>query len=104
MSSLSDNAVSYGVGLLGGVVAGVLIGVLFAPKSGEEMRKDLMEVTDKLCSENDALSKCKDSSIDLVNRTKYTVEKQLNKVLEAVRAGKMAAAKRREELDAGYNY
>jgi len=104
MSSLSDNAVSYGVGLLGGVVAGVLVGVLFAPKSGEEMRKDLMEVTDKFCSENDALCKCKDSSLELINKTKYSVEKQLNKVLEAVRAGRMAAAKRREELETGYNY
>jgi len=104
MSNFSDNAVSYGVGLIGGVIAGVVLGVLFAPKSGAEMRKDLMEVTDKLCSEHDTLAKCKDSSLDLINRSKYSVEKQFNKIYEAVKAGKMAAAKRREELETGYNY
>lgn len=38
-----DNAGSFGMGLLVGAVAGLVVGLLFAPKSGRETRAMLKE-------------------------------------------------------------
>ena len=43
MCKASDSSVSFGVGLLFGVLAGVAGGILLSPKSGEEMRKEIKE-------------------------------------------------------------
>lgn len=37
--SNKNNSISFGMGLIAGVVGGILAGVLYAPKSGEESRK-----------------------------------------------------------------
>ena len=42
--SKEDNSVSFGVGLLLGVVGGVIAAVLYAPKSGEETREMIKDV------------------------------------------------------------
>ncbi|OGI22539.1 MAG: hypothetical protein A2287_08340 [Candidatus Melainabacteria bacterium RIFOXYA12_FULL_32_12] len=104
MSKVADNSVSFGVGLLFGVIAGVVAGVLAAPKSGEEMRQELKETVSNLSQENKELTSCTSISVDLINKMKYTIEKQISKINDAVKAGKMAAAKRKEELESGCNY
>lgn len=103
MSKGSDNSVSFGVGLLFGVLAGVVGGVLLSPKPGEEMRSELKDAVKGLCNENKDVDCCKSISIDMINKMKYTVEKQISKVHDAIKAAKMAAAKRKEELESGYN-
>ena len=40
---MSKKSYMFGIGLLAGVVGGVIAGVLFAPKSGEESRRELKE-------------------------------------------------------------
>ena len=42
--SKEDSSISFGVGLLLGVVGGVIAACLYAPKSGEETRKDVENV------------------------------------------------------------
>ena len=42
--SKEGSSISFGVGLLMGVVGGVIAAVLYAPKSGEETRKDVENV------------------------------------------------------------
>jgi gas vesicle protein len=100
---MSKDSVSFGMGLLFGIVAGVAAGVVLAPKSGEEMRQDLKNVIQNISNE-DEINNCKNVSIDMINRMKYTIEKQLLKVNDAIKAGKMAAAKRREEMESGYSF
>ena len=39
--SKEDSSISFGVGLLLGVVGGVIAACLYTPKSGEEARKDV---------------------------------------------------------------
>jgi gas vesicle protein len=75
---MSKDSVSFGMGLLFGIVAGVAAGVVLAPKSGEEMRQDLKNVIQNISNE-DEINNCKNVSIDMINRMKYTIEKQLLK-------------------------
>ena len=37
----NNNSISFGLGLFAGVVGGILAGVMYAPKPGEESRKEL---------------------------------------------------------------
>lgn len=103
MSKGSDSSISFGVGLLFGVLAGVAAGVFFAPKSGKETRQELINITSNI-NKGQKLDNCRSASVDMINRMKYTIEKQLNKINDAIKAGKMAAAKRKEEFESGYNY
>jgi gas vesicle protein len=105
MSNESDNSVSFGIGLLFGVLAGVAAGILYSPKSGTEMRQDLREIVNDLSGEiKPDIEGTKIASTDLINRVKCTVENQISKINSALKAGKMAAAKRREELESGINF
>jgi len=105
MSNRSDSSVSFGVGLLFGVLAGVATGILFSPKSGEEMRRDLKEIVSDIKGEiNPDIIGTKNVSTDLINKIKYTIENQINKINSALKAGRLAAAKHKEELESGINF
>jgi len=105
MSQENDNAVSFGVGILAGILAGVAAGVLFAPKPGEETRKELKEVADRLTNNvTPEVTKAKDVGLEMLEKFKFSVEKQLNKLQEAIKASKMASAKEREAAESGYDY
>jgi len=105
MSGKSDNALAFGIGTLIGVLAGVAVAVLFSPKSGEEMRKDLRIAAKKIIKENtpNIVYTNRINSAALV-RLQYTIESQFNKVIDTLKAGRMAAAKRKEELESAYKY
>ncbi|MFH0702523.1 MAG: YtxH domain-containing protein [bacterium] len=105
MSRNSDNSVSFGIGILFGVLTGVAAGILFSPKSGEKMREELKETVNKFSKDIPSdLAKTKTVSLDMINKLKYTIEKQIVRINESIKAGKMAAAKTKEELESGYNY
>lgn len=88
------------VGLLLGAVGGVTVGLLTAPKSGREFRGDLKEGAKAV---PERVSELMDDTLDLyasgVNYAQLAVEEQTMRVKRAVAAGKLAAAKKREELD-----
>lgn len=88
------------VGLFFGAVGGVTVGLLMAPKSGKELRGDLKESAKAL---PERASELMDDTLDLyasgVNYAQLAVEEQTMRVKRAVQAGKLAAAKKREELD-----
>lgn len=103
MPKNSEGSISFGMGLLIGVVGGVVAGLLYTPKSGVEIRDDIRKAAG-LPEKEPELVYTKMASINLINRVKFTLEKQLYRVNEAVKAAKMASAKRKEELESGYNY
>ena len=48
MCRKEDNSFGFAMGILAGMVGGVIAGILFAPKSGEESRKELKQTIDEL--------------------------------------------------------
>jgi gas vesicle protein len=88
------------VGLLLGALGGVTVGLLTAPKSGKQLRGELKDSAREL---PERVSELMDDTLDLyasgVNYAQLAVEEQTMRVKRAVAAGKLAAAKKREELD-----
>lgn len=102
MSQKTDNSLSFGMGILFGVLGGIATGLLLSPKSGEEMRKDLKIKTDNLIKEIPSKTvEVKKTNITAIEKLQYAIESRLNKVIDAAKAGRMAAAKRKEEMEAG---
>ena len=91
------NSIAFAMGILAGVAGGVLLGVAFAPKSGEESRKDLKEafkaVADKC---NPEIDKVKKQAIDVIKSTKYKIEEECKKIADNIKAEKLANAKKIE--------
>lgn len=89
-------------GLLLGAVGGATIAILTAPKSGTEMRGHLKETARTM---PDRVTNIVDDSIDLyatgVNYLQVLMEEQTMRLKRAVAAGKLAAAKKREEIETG---
>lgn len=93
---------SWLVGLLLGLMGGAAIAILTAPKSGSEIRGKLRETAEDL---PERVSELVDDSLDLyasgVNYLQLVMEEQTMRLKRAVAAGKLAAAKKREELELG---
>ncbi len=64
-----------------GSLAGVVLGMLFAPKAGKELRKDIRSKTD-----------------DMIERGKESYQTQSKKVQEALETSKQAAAQKSNEI------
>jgi len=76
---------------LGGAVAGAIAGVLFAPKAGDETRRELKRYARK--TEEELIEKAKEARAALDNaieRGKHVLSEKRAAVEAAVRAGKDA--------------
>lgn len=93
---------SWMFGLMLGICGGATIAILTTPKSGTEIRGQLRETARDL---PDRMSELVDDSLDLyasgVNYLQLVMEEQTMRLRRAVAAGKLAAAKKREELELG---
>ena len=85
-----NKAFMFSMGLIAGVVGGIVAGVLYAPKSGEESRKELKDAACDLY-EKQALE-----SVDLM---KYKLERQFRKLNNSVKSKKMQKAKELEDIE-----
>lgn len=99
----SNNGFGLGSWLFGlflGALGGVTVALLTTPKSGKELRGTLRESAKAI---PERASELLDDTLDLyasgVNYAQLAVEEQSMRVKRAVAAGKLAAAKKREELD-----
>jgi gas vesicle protein len=89
---MSDNGKIIGALLLG-AAAGAALGLLFAPSSGEELRKkikdnsgDLMdELSDKINEGKEMLAGLKDKAVSKAEDLKGRAESELNNVKDKVR-------------------
>jgi len=105
MSRKTEDALAFGIGTLIGVLTGVAAAILFSPKSGEEMREDLKVAAKKIINENNPNTIYTNRiNTAALARLQYTIESQFNKVIDTIKAGRMAAAKRKEELESAYRY
>lgn len=86
MSKNSDDSMIFVAGTLMGVVAGVLAGLFLSPRSGKEMREEIVK---KMSSES-------------MQKIKENFEHQVNKIYDSVKASRLAAAKVKEEEQTGY--
>jgi gas vesicle protein len=78
------------------------VALLTAPKPGKEIRG---QITDTAKNMPDRVNELVDDSLDLyasaLNYLQLVVEEQTMRLKRAVAAGKLAAAKKREELELG---
>ena len=83
---------------LGGAVAGAVAGILFAPKSGEETRRELKGYARK--TEEELIEKAKEARAaldDVIERGKHFVTEKRGEVEAAVKAGKEAMKENMEK-------
>ena len=98
--SKEDSSISFGVGLLLGVVGGVIAAVLYAPKSGEETRKDVENViTDLAQKYTPEIKEAKRQAMTSIDVMRYRLEQQYNKINETIKAKQIAKAKEKESND-----
>ncbi len=97
MSKEMDTSISFGLGLLAGVVGGIVAGVLLAPKSGDEARADLVEKATKI-KENfpKKIEHAKKKSLRSIEKTKASIENIIEDIQDSMKAQKMASAKEKE--------
>ena len=92
-----SNSIAFAMGILAGVAGGVLLGVVFAPKSGEESRKEVKEAFKTIVDKcNPEINKVKEQAIDVIKSTKYKIEAECKKIADNIKAEKLANAKKIE--------
>ena len=93
---------SWLVGLCIGMVGGITLALLTTPKSGSEVRSVIRDTTQLMPNRAGQLV---DDSLDLyasaLNYIQLIIEEQTLAIKRAVAATKLAAAKKREELELG---
>ena len=99
------------VGILVGAVAGAVTALLYAPKRGDEMRKDIKDraaqaggkARDIWNDTKDQTSKLAgtvaDRSKQMRERGREMVDSGASRIREAVKSGRQAAREKREELE-----
>jgi gas vesicle protein len=84
-----------------GFVVGASLALLFAPKSGEQLRSDIGGAVDGLKDKAEqVLDDLQGSASDLVTRSKSTLEKTRENIVRSVEAGKEAYVQKKDELTA----
>ncbi len=99
-----DKSFSFAMGLLAGVVGGIVAGVLYAPKSGEESRKELKEAACELYEKHaPQIEEAKKQAMESVDLMRYKLERQFRKINNSVKSKKMLKAKELEDIENGEN-
>jgi gas vesicle protein len=82
---------------LGGAIAGAVAGILFAPKSGEETRRELKGYARKTEEEIEKAKHARAALDDAIERGKHFVAEKRADVEAAVKTGKEAMKERMEK-------
>ena len=96
---------AFAMGLIAGVVGGLVAGVLYAPKSGEESRKELKDAACELYEKNSpAIKDAKKQALENIDLMKYKLERQFRKINNMVKSNKMLKAKELESAENDFDY
>jgi len=102
--SKNNSSISFGLGLFAGVVGGILAGVLYAPKTGEESRKELKDAAVELAHKHSPEVKdAQKQALESIDLVKYKVERQYRKLNHVLKANKLQKAKELEDTDYDFN-
>lgn len=92
-----DDNFGFAMGILAGVVGGMIAGVLFAPKPGEESRKELREAIDELREKySPEVIRAKEQALNAIKSSKDKIEDAYNKFNDYLKARQLAKAKNNE--------
>ena len=94
-----NDAFLFSMGIIAGVVGGIVAGVLYAPKSGEESRKELKETACELYEKHaPQIIEAKKQAIESIDLINYKIERQFRKLNNLLKSKKMLKAKELEDL------
>jgi gas vesicle protein len=89
-------------GLVLGVLGGTALALLTAPKTGREIRGAIKDTAQNMPGKvNELVDESLDVYASALNYFQLVIEEQTLRLKRAVAAGKLAAAKKREELEMG---
>ena len=99
-----NNSMSFGLGLLAGVVGGIIAGVLYAPKPGEKSRNELKEVVSELAEKHSPeVKEAKQQALESIDLVKYKLERHYRKLNHMLKSKKLQKAKELEETEYDFN-
>ena len=102
---VGDGIFTFLAGMALGMIGGGIAGILFAPKSGDELRADANAFVRSLPGRvNDELHNPNAKTREFIEKTRYNIESQVGKVRKDRDADRMAKAKRAEEIASGYEF
>ena len=105
--SKNKSSLMFGMGLIAGVIGGIVAGVWYAPRAGEESRREIKEAACELYEKHaPEIQEAKKQALESVDLMKYKLERQLRKFNNMIKSKKMQKAKELEngEDDAEFNY
>ena len=89
-----DSSIGFAIGILAGVVGGIAAGMLFAPKSGEESRRELKDAYDDLMQKySPEITLAKKQAMDMIKSSKEKIEDTYKKFNDNLKAQKLAHPK-----------
>ena len=90
----------FSMGIIAGVVGGIIGGVLFAPKSGEESRKEIKDAACELYEKHaPQIVDAKKQALESVDLMRYKLERQFRKLNNSLKSKKMQKAKELEDSE-----
>ena len=95
--SKDDNGLLFGIGILAGVTAGIVGGLLFAPQSGEETRKKLECKINEIADNCPCIENAKRQTLEAIDVLQYKIEKAIKKIDDSIKARQLARAKEKED-------
>lgn len=102
--SKNNNSISFGLGLFAGVVGGIIAGVLYAPRPGEESRKSLKETVSDLAEKySPEIKEAKKQALESIDLVKYKLERQYRKINHMLKSKKLQKAKELEGTEYDFN-
>jgi len=102
--SKNNNSISFGLGLFAGVVGGIIAGILYAPKPGEESRTKLKETVSELAEKHSPeVKEAKQQALESVDLIKYKLERQYRKLNHMLKSKKLQKAKELEDTEYDFN-
>lgn len=99
-----NNSTSFGFGLIAGVVGGIIAGILYAPKTGEQSRNELKRVIDDFTEKHSPeIKEAKKQAMESIDLVKYKLERQYRKLNHMLKSKKLQKAKELEDTEYEFN-
>lgn len=95
-----NESLCFGLGLMAGVIGGIVAAVLYAPKSGEESRKEVKEaITTFVENQAPNVQEAKKQASEALDIFKYKIEQVYQRINNSLKNRKMKKAKELEGLN-----